>query len=673
MKANPSAVTCLLTALLSHAATAGDSEDLFNLSLEELSQIKVTVAGRNSQLVREAASLVTVFTDADLRRLGVRNLGELLGYVPGMRSYRNAGTSPWLDSYESRGVRDDFSAMLLLLIDGHRINSPYNGGTAQMFQHSLANAARVEIIRGPGSALYGSSALLGVINIITRSDANDAFIGIGPDGAREASVSGAFNTDDWRGSLHVNRQQSDGQRYDDIFDVNNRITSIRDPFVSDEWNGLLAYQKNELYIRGSKQQLDAFYQVNFVHPDNRTEQDGTEVGLRSAWQNDAQSLSVTGQLSRMTLNQTSYANRAIGGSAPFVEADWLGGFLVEMESDTVTLDALWRQSELHTVAAGLRQSEEKVEEASLYSNYRLTDFAYLGSIQAVSELLPPATRSVTGLYVQDQLQWNRHWQSTLGLRHDKYEDIGSATSPRVALQFYDGEHNTLKLMHGRAYRAPASNELYTSDNPVTLGNPELDPVRSQTTELMWLHEASGWRLEASLFEQKIRDQILSEFIGPGLRQFTNKGELRVRGAELDWLLPLSPQWRSRVQASWIADIDEQLGDSTGQDSGEHNTPHRWGSAELNYVADSWSWHLAARYTGPVALLPDQGSYWLWRTHAIWSLAGQHELSLTINNLFDEDYRNLTSIAGFGLNDDGEIERSLPGRGREVWLRYGWRW
>ena len=664
---------CLGALLAPPALEASDANQLFELSLEELSQIQVTVASRSSQTLRDAASAVTVFTEADLRRMGVRTLAELLPYVPGMRSYRNSGTSPWLDSYESRGIRDDYNTMLLLMVDGRRINNPYNGGTAQMFQHSLAHAERVEIIRGPGSALYGSSALLGVINIISRSDANQAYLGIGNDGAREASVSAAFSSEDWRGNAHVNHLQSDGQRYRDIFDVNDRVSSIRDPVDATDWSAMLAYRQFELYGRRSSQQLDAFYQVNFVHPDNKTEQDVYEVGLRGAWQNPDDNWQLSSQLSHAVIDQFSYANRAEQGTPPYLAADWLGGFSVEMAVDTFTLDAEYRLSSSRTINAGLRRSTEEIRQASLYSNYRLTDGAYVGSVQEVNPLMPATERDISSVYLQGEQHWSAHWQTTLGVRYDRYGDFGAATSPRLAVQFDASEHDTFKLMFGRAYRAPALNELFTTGNPVSLGNPDLDAVRSRTSELQWLHQSTQWRLEASLFEQNIRDQITSEFIAPGLRQFTNTGVLRVRGAELDWLLPLGSQWRSRVQLSWIADVDESLGNSTGQSSAEDNTPRHWGSTELSYAADRWSWHIAAQYTGHIDELPEQDGYWLWRTHAIWSLADQLELSLTVNNLFDQDYRTLSALAGFGLNDQGQVERSLPGRGRDSWLRLTWRW
>lgn len=656
------------------ATDSGHSpQDLFDLSLEELSQIKVSVASRNAQLLRDAASLVTVFTDNDLQRLGVRTLGELLGYVPGMRSYRNSGTSPWLDSYEVRGVRDDFSSMLLLMVDGRRINSPYNGGTGQMFQHLLGNASRVEIIRGPGSALYGSSALLGVINIITRGATERLRFGVGSDGLAELAASSGFSTGDWYGNAHVALQRSDGQDYRIDNDTTGRTQTTRDPYRSENLSANLGYQALEWYGWAYQQELDDFYQVNFVHPDNRTEQDGYETGVRTQWEDQSAGWQVKAQLSRHVIDQISYANRAAAGSPPFLAADWLGGFSVKSASDALDVDGVWQLTSEDAISAGLRLSEERIHRAKLHSNYRLTDFAYLGELQDINDLVPPVERNVTGAYLQHQRQWSPHWQTTLGLRHDNYEDSGSDSSPRLAVSYYDGDNNTIKLMWGQAYRAPAFNELFTMGNPVSLGNENLNAVRSETLELGWLHEANNWRLDASLFDQTIRDQILSEFIGPGLRQFVNKGELQVRGAELDWLWSWSAQWRSRFYASWVADINEDLGDSTGQDSGENNTPHRWGGAELNYVSERWSWHLAGQYTGQIDSLANQDAYWLWRSRVNWRWQPTLELSLTVNNLFDTSYETLSSLAGFGINDDGDIERRLPGRGREVWLHLDWHW
>lgn len=648
-------------------------DELFDLSLEELSQIKVSVASRNEQLLRDTASLVTVFTDNDLQRLGVRTLAELLTYVPGMRSYRNSSTSPWFDSLEVRGVRDDFDGMLLLLIDGRRINSPYNGGIAQIFRYALQDAARVEIIRGPGSALYGSSALLGVINLISRNNSNSASASVGSDGGRALAISAAFQHGDWRGSAHAGHERSDGQHYRIDNDTTGRIREIDDPYRDSTVRLQLGYQNFEWFGWAYDQALDGFYQVNFVHPDNRTDQDGYQTGLRGNWQDNEAGWQISSQISRQVLRQRSYANRASGGAPPFLEGDWLGGFLIEANSDVLSVDGTWQPGATDQLSAGARLSEEKIRRAELYSNYDLRTFEYLGSIQATNDLIPPTSREVTGVYAQHQRQWTPHWQTTLGLRYDHYEETGSDSSPRMAISYHDGDDDTFKLMWGEAYRAPMFNELYTSGNPVSLGNEELNAVRSETLELAWLHESDDWRLEASLFDQTIRDQILSEFIGPGLRQFTNSGRLAVQGAEFDWLWSWSPRWRTRLYASWIASIDEDIGNSTGQDSNEHNTPRHWGGVELNFVTEQWSWHLATDYTGSIAALPEQGAYWRTRSHLQWRWRSDLTASLTINNLFDEQYETLSNLAGFGFDDDGNIERRLPGRGRELWLQLDWRW
>lgn len=153
--------------LLLPAAGWGYSEaDLMSLSLEELTSLEVTSVSRKAQKVSEAAAAVFVITSDDIRRAGVTSIPEALRLAPGLSVARIDG-SKWAIS--SRGFNGRFANKLLVLIDGRSVYSPlFSGAYWDMQDTLLEDIERIEVIRGPGAALWGANAVNGVINVITK-------------------------------------------------------------------------------------------------------------------------------------------------------------------------------------------------------------------------------------------------------------------------------------------------------------------------------------------------------------------------------------------------------------------------------------------------------------------------------------------------------------------------
>jgi iron complex outermembrane receptor protein len=168
----------------------GAAVDLFDMSIEELMDIRVDTvygASKRSQSVAAAPASVTIVTAEEIRRYGYRTLADVLRSAPGFyinydRSYHFIGT---------RGFRrpGDYDTRILLLIDGHRLND--NVGDSPLFGTQfpldVELIERVEIIRGPGSSLYGSNAVLAVVNVITKQ-------GAGVGGLELSGKTGSFDS-----------------------------------------------------------------------------------------------------------------------------------------------------------------------------------------------------------------------------------------------------------------------------------------------------------------------------------------------------------------------------------------------------------------------------------------------------------------------------------------------
>ena len=164
---------CLLIVLVMGAlgvsANAQSSPlDLKSLSLEELGNVEVTTQSKEPTHVRDTPAAIYVLTNEDIRRSGVTNVPDALRLVPGVTVARVNGTRNW--AVAIRGLGDQFSKYVQVLIDGRSVYTPLFGGTFWTIDNvMLEDIDRIEVIRGPGGTIWGSDAVNGIINIITKS------------------------------------------------------------------------------------------------------------------------------------------------------------------------------------------------------------------------------------------------------------------------------------------------------------------------------------------------------------------------------------------------------------------------------------------------------------------------------------------------------------------------
>ncbi len=203
----------------------------------------------------------------------------------------------------------------------------------------------------------------------------------------------------------------------------------------------------------------------------------------------------------------------------------------------------------------------------------------------------PHKRNLSYVFAQDEWNFAKDWTLTAGVRHDRYSDFGGTTNPRLAL-VWDAAYNiVVKAMHGTAFRAPSFAELYSINNPVVFGNPNLKPETITTDELAFSWKPIA-RLQNNLnfFYYHMSDIILSS---PSVPQYHNAGDQIGRGLELESTFDATSDLRLTGNYSLQHSIDQ----TTGQDAGM--APHRrlfvladwrftplWQvSAKANYVAD----------------------------------------------------------------------------------------
>ena len=206
------------------------NQDIFNLSLAELSLLEVDVATRNPIEQVDAPASVTVYTRDEISLMGIETLEQLLNFVVGVQSSRS-DQGGLAQGPAFRGRRATNSAQdILVLYDGIRLNDLVSGGTfLQEPEIALDNIKQVEIIRGPGSALYGANAFSGVISLVPERNQKSVEVSAGSFQQKELSLQTALAHPLLNASLFFRHYEDEGQNYDDFYSFFGVRDKTQDP------------------------------------------------------------------------------------------------------------------------------------------------------------------------------------------------------------------------------------------------------------------------------------------------------------------------------------------------------------------------------------------------------------------------------------------------------------
>ena len=666
--------------LLLGAGHASSAKDAFDMSLEELLDLRITIASRNEESPADAPSTVTVFTRGELDALGITTLDELAAFVPGLRAYRWISNSPQGQTFAPRGVPVPSSNGVLFLFNGHRLNAELTGGPSFTRYISLASIARVEIIRGPGSALYGSNAFQAVINLISDDGADLVALEAGTAQGRRATLRHRGHLGEASFALTFEGYRDAGVRYDDAFDPANpaRPTTTRDPWSGEELIANAHWHDWQLLWRESRRHSEDFYLLGGLMPDGGYVK--TTDRLLSL-NHGALSLG-EGWHGSMHFDHLRGYNATLGQLAPqvppFSQAPWQAGTRVRFKRYEWATD--WRYDVDANTRLNLGLTAVYVPEsyAFIQSNYT-NEFPprFLGLVQTLSgeraRFLEPVTRRAYGVYVQYQRQLSQAWQTSLGLRHDRYSDVGGATTPRAALIYTAPWGDRVKLLYGRAFRAPTHTELYNINNPVLLGNPDLDPPRIGTLELGYVHAGPRANYSATLFDNHIEDFIARRQLPSGQAESQNIGSLRTRGVEFEGQWQLADAWRGRLAYTQILHNRQSFDAQAVAIDVPGQSPKRWGSFALTYDRAPWQLTVYGLYSGRTPLLVGQSAYWLGGLAGRYQIAPRLALTLRVSNLADLDYDTIGDDTGLGRGINRQVVRNVPNRGRFAWAGLEWRY
>jgi outer membrane receptor for ferrienterochelin and colicins len=509
-----------LTSLASGAPS--DPQDTTS-SLDDLLSIPVSTASRYAQLTREAPASVTLITSEEIDRLGFRTLAEAVSFVRGFYfSYDR--------DYTYLGVRGfsrptDYNNRILLLLNGHPMNENVfeSALIGTEFGIDIGLVDRIEVVRGPGSALYGSEAMFAVLNVITREGQNvggvSAAVEAGSNrlvkgtilgGTRTASGIDLVASGNWFG---IGGPDLYFPEYDTPED-NNGIARRKDwdrgfGVASIVSTGGWTFQ-GTLSERSKGIPTGAF---SSLFNDDRTNTTDQRWSLDAAYHHD---LGVAARLStKLTFDDYTYEGGTAYSDMLMMDGSkggWLCGE-VNLQWDTHTFNRLdVGISFTKTYKADYRAW---TEEGTQF--YR--DVPYdLGSI-----------------YLQNTTQLLSNLSLSVAARVDHHSAVGWMLSPRLALIYNPWETGTIKLLYGQAFRAPTVYEMYYGDDITQRANPGLKHERGQTGEIAVEQRLShDLALYASAYQFRIED-LIDIVLEPGdsLYQYRNISEAKANGIELE--------------------------------------------------------------------------------------------------------------------------------------------
>lgn len=607
-------VSCFL-AINSFAASSNSTLDAFyNLPLSQLGKVEITTATGNSTPLDRAPATASVITAAEIEAMGARNLDEVLETVPGL--HVSLSSLSRLDSvYSIRGIHTGFNPHVLLLMNGVPVQFSVQGGRPVMFRYPVTNIARVEVIRGPGSAIYGADAYSGVINVITKDasmiDGTEFGVGYGSFNQAELWTLGKTEWQDWAFTYNLTYQHSDGdsnrtvdvdfQSFLDSIPSFNSSASLAPGSLSTRyeilnthlsanskhwsinlwsWNsndsGVGAGAAQALDHRGGDDSdlflIDTTYKTvdKFDHWDFQIRLSyqyyNTEAQFNLVPEGTVIPIGSDGNLDFMNGVLVSFPDGFIGNP---------GGVTQDSQIDFVSIYT-GLENHRFRFAQGLRHQSLDSRETKNFGPGVIDGSQSVvdGGLTDVSDssfvFVKDTSRRTEYLSIQDEWHFASDWDFTAGVRFDNYSDFGVTTNPRVALIWAAHEKITTKFLFGRAFRAPSFAEQFNANNPIVLGNENLDPEVIHTHEFALSFEASPTlHSNLSIFYYKAKGMI--EYIPDALaagNRAQNARDQNGKGFEWEVNWDVFANLRIRSSYSWIDardDVtDNKIADAPGQ-------------------------------------------------------------------------------------------------------------
>ncbi|QWZ62896.1 TonB-dependent receptor [Aeromonas sp. FDAARGOS 1417] len=573
----------------------------------------VVTATRVAQPASSVLAPVNVVTRDEIDRLQAQTVTDVVKTLPGVEVVSNGGRG----QLSSLRVRGGTSSQTLVLVDGVR-SASLTAGMTELNNLPLNQVERIEYIRGPRATIYGSDAIGGVINIITRPDKgtnqHKFNIGVGSHQQRQAAFSSASQVgeagqlkvaggfDDEEGyNVHPLPGINDGDRhghqgYNAMLDYQQALGSNWDLFGTTRW-----FRNVAQYDRSSA--ASAWGPATRQRNETWTENQSYQLGSR--YHDDRYLSELRGAFSK----QDAYDYQDNSGRDQANTRTYTRQYSLNWVNSL-------KLSESWTLGGGADWQSDRLDDRSRSS----------GSTYPVDA----KERDNTGLYALAQFD-NQIWQGELSGRSDDNEQYGRHNTWQTGAGWRFAEDYRLSARYGTGFRAPTFNDLYYPGS----GNPNLKPEESKSSELMLDGQTAGveWRMTG--YRNDFEQMIQWAPNGNGGSSPQNVGKARIEGVELEG--EFDTGWLSHRVSAEYKDPKDKVTDKQLQLISRKGA--KWiTQAQWQQFDGSLSWIYQGERYGNVANTTELGGYSLWNLAVGYKVTPALKVSGKINNLLDKHYQ-----------------------------------
>lgn len=576
----------------------------------------IVTAERMPSKVMETPANVAVITAKEIEANHFSSLDEAIGHVNGVSVVRGAGG-------ERQYVRINGNDRVVIMVDGQRLNDDQGGliGRTSVDMNMLPtmeNIQRIEVVKGGSSALYGSDAVGGVINIVTKKvykNQTKIDMNTGSWGTHnyEISTQGKENDFSWLITGGIQRRGHFDYKFDgsshtmENSDYNNNSFSMKLNNRFSDANSLSLYYMHKSVDAGQFECKGIVNSPNTYGPRLRENfnnynitysfKENTEVPGYVRWFYNDKYIDQSG----------NFNNRTIG-------VDYQNG---------------WKLNDKHTLVVGAEWQQGRAEnKANGYQDARVTKEA---------------------LYLQDTWKLADKWTLVPGVRMDHHSKFGTHWSPKVALNYLADKDTHVYASWGRVFKAPTMDDLYYYSNWGTggmYGNPDLRPETGHTATLGMDHNFDeNTSAGISFFVTELND-VIAWYSDAGSYYARNIKKEKQRGMEISFKQKLSPMWSYDLGYSYIKrEVDENAGMGMVLDSNLQPNGYKLG---VHYISGAWKANLLGTIGSGLEAQYYNGnsSYNIWDFNLSYEVNDQLTTYFKVNNLTNQEYYETGSSSGW---------------------------
>lgn len=588
--------------------------------VKKLDQVVVTAA-RVAQLEQNVVGDITVINQQELAKAGQNSLAEILARQPGIEFYTSGGPQT-VTSISIRGANPN---QTLVLLNGMRINSSVSGG-ANWNAIDPASIERIEIIRGAASSLYGSDAIGGVINIITKTDSQDqpiqfyGSVGVGSDKTIKSHVGFDGAADGFAYSLNASYAKSKG------FNSTNKNNTFsyhddKDGYHSNALTGALSYEwadDQRIGVNAYNSYINGDFDAGEFSPDAFTQTRQQSYNLYSK-----------NRLAKNWLSTLTFGSSKEQSNTP----------IHSNKFSTQQRQYSWQNDLSLTKNQDLSLLAERLEERITHST------AYTGTKRN--------TNSFAAIYRVDF--GPHHLQASV--RNDDISGFGNRTTGGLGYDFALTPNWTIGAAANTGFKAPSFSDLYYPLEWGFQGNPNLKPEKSRNIEGHIAYDDGTSQLKVTVFQNKVRD-LIDGYVCDDFFACTamNVNKATIRGVSLYGAHDFGDVnlWAS---ADFFNPKDDMTGKQLTRRAKQNikaGIQYQWQAVDLGAEYQ----YVSKRFDDPANTEAKRlASYSLVNLTAGYAINKNLDAHLRWNNIFDKNYHN-----AYGYN--------MPGS--NVFLNFSWR-